>query len=153
MDASLCSSHFAVRVQTKCQVSSPRLTCLALFCFHGTLVSARRKQPAEQCGCLGYTVLKFRDKSIWAFSENGSYFENHSWHGCGKCCLFLARKLPRNGAYDPRGREPAPGPGRAEGTSPSTASVIYTESTFVWKNLCWWRSRLPAKWDCFSCSV
>lgn len=131
----------------------PRLMCSVPFCFHGTSVSMRGKWPAERCRRLGCTVLKFRDKSILAFSENGSYFENHSWHGCGKCCLFLARKVPWKGAYDPREREPAPGSGRAGRMFQNSVSVIYIKSTFVGKYLCRSRQQLPTKWDCFSYSV
>lgn len=109
-NASLWSSDFSVRVQTKCQRNSPRLTCSVPFCFPGMLVWVRRKWPAENSvGALDVQFWNFRDKSILAFSENGSYFVNHSWHGCGKCWLFLARKLPWKGAYDPGDKEPALG--------------------------------------------
>lgn len=128
---------------------TPKAGVPSSFCFHGTLMSRRVKIASEPWRCLGWTILKPRDKSILAFPANESYFGGHSWQGCGKFHFLLARKLPRKGAFDPRDREAAPGAGQNRGTVQHSVSVII-KVAFVQKHLCGWREQVPYKMRGFS---
>lgn len=67
-NASLWSSDFSVRVQTKCQRNSPRLTCSVPFCFPGMLVWVRRKWPAENSvGALDVQFWNSGTNRFWLF--------------------------------------------------------------------------------------
>lgn len=128
---------------------TPRAGVPSSFYFHGTWMSRRGKIASEPWRCLGWTILKPRDKSIWAFPGDESYFEGHSWQGCGRFCFLLAQKLPRKGAFDWRDREPAPGAGQNRGTVQHLVSVII-KVAFVQRHLHGWRGQLSYKMRGFS---